>query len=205
MDRICEVKDEVLKELVDMASRAATDDAVCPVETAYLIAEKTLQETCGKGVMCRDGMRQVYLILKDFVSGKGKGDDDIDMLKEILGVIQEVADCDLSYTAVSTIIGLMNDFSEEFDAHVKRKSCKKLICPGCHTVHIDASKCKGEGACIKVCPADAIKGGAGMFSVINQAKCTSCNKCISACPNDAIKGPVGSWGAQATGGRRRRG
>ncbi|MCR4842097.1 MAG: 4Fe-4S binding protein [Eubacterium sp.] len=219
MDRICQVTDDELKELVAMAERAGTDEEVCPVETAYLIAERTLARTCGKGVMCRDGMRQVYLILKDFVDGRGKGEDDIEMLKEILGVIEEVADCDLSYTAVTTILSLMNNYSDEFDAHVKRKSCKKLICPGCHTVHIDAAKCQGSGACVKVCQFNAIKSKEGCFSVIDQSKCTSCNACISVCPNGAIKGagavkpqgptepaPVGSFGAGGGegGGRRRR-
>lgn len=217
MERICDVTDEALKELVDMASRAGEDETVCPVDVACKIAEKTLANTCGKGVMCRDGFRQVFLITKDFADGKGKGEEDIDMLKEILGVIEETADCDLSYTAASTILELMTKYSEEFDAHVKRKSCKKLVCAGCHTVHIDAAKCQGAGECIKVCEFGAIKGGAGMFSVIDQNKCTSCNKCINVCPNGAIKGagavkpqgptapaPVGSWGA-AAGGRRRRG
>ncbi len=217
MEFICEVTDEVLKDLVDQASRAASDETVCPVETAFLISEEAIKASCGKGVMCRDGLRQVNLILKDFTMGKGQGDDDIEMLKEILGVIDECADCQLSKTAASTILDLVNAYTEEFEQHVKRKNCKKLVCPGCHTVHIDASKCTGAGLCIKVCPEGAIKGGAGLFSVINQTKCTSCNKCISVCEAGAIKGAgavkpqgptepaaVGSWGAGAAGGGRRR-
>ena len=216
MDRICNVTDESLKNMVDMAQRVDTDDAVCPVETAYLIAEETIKQSCGKGVMCRDGMRQIYLILKDIVNGKGQTDD-VEMMSELLGVIAECADCDLSYTASTVILKLVETYTEDFEMHIKRKSCKKLICPGCHTVHIDASKCTGSGMCIKVCPSGAIKGGEGLFSVIDQAKCTACNKCIEVCAADAIKGAgavkpqgptepaaVGSWGAAAAGGRRRR-
>lgn len=219
MERICNVTADTLKDLITLADQAGLDTGVCPVETAFKIAKEAVKESCGKGVMCRDGLRQLYLILEDIVNGKGKADD-IELLKEILGVIIECADCDLSYTASEQILKLINNFEGEFELHIKRKSCKNLICPGCHTVHINAAACKGSGACISVCPAGAIKGGEGLFSVIDQAKCTACNLCIAACPNGAIAGAgavkpqgptepaaVGSWGAAggaAGGGRRRR-
>ncbi len=219
MEKICNVTDESLKDLIELAGKAGSDTGVCPVETAFLIAEKSIKMTCGKGVMCRDGLRQFYLILEDITNGRGKNED-IELLLELCGVIKECADCDLSYTCAEQIEKLINEHMEDFELHIKRKSCKNLICPGCHTVHIDASKCTGSGECIKVCPADAIKGGAGLFSVIVQSKCTACNKCIEVCGAGAIKGAgavkpqgptepaaVGSWGAGAGGeggGRRRR-
>lgn len=218
MDRICSVTDEVLKELVDTAAKAGEDTGVCPVDAAFEIVKKAVEVSCGKGVMCRDGLNQVYLIVGDIINGKGR-EDDMDLLIETLEVIKECADCDLSYTTSVELLRLMKDFRGEWDLHIKRKSCKNLICPGCHTVHINAATCTGCGDCIKVCPVDAIKGGDGLFSVVDQAKCISCNKCIPVCPVDAIKGAgavkpqgptepaaVGSWGnaAGGEGGRRRR-
>ena len=216
MKRICDITAESLNELLDLSAKAGPDTGVCPVETSYKIAKETLKNACGKGVMCRDGMRQVYLILEDIVDGKGQ-DGDVELLQEILGVITECADCDLSYTAADQILKLVNTFEEEFNMHIKRKACANLICPGCHTVHINAAKCKGNGACIAACPAGAIKGGAGLFSVVVQSKCTACNICISKCPEGAIAGAgfvkpqgptepaaVGSWGNAGAGARRRR-
>ena len=217
MERICDVTDESLKALVEESKNAGPDTGVCPVEASLKIATEALKNSCGKGVMCRDGLRQVYLILADIVNGRGKADD-YELLDEILGVIVECADCDLSYTAAFTIQNLMHENQSDFEEHIKRKSCKNLICVGCHTVHINAALCKGSGECIKACPAGAIKGGEDLFSVIDQAKCTKCNICIDKCPNGAIKGagfikpqgptepgPVGSFGAAAGGRRRRRG
>ena len=219
MDRICEVSDEVIKELVATADKAGLDTGVCPVDAAYHIAQKVAEVSCGKGVFCREGMLQMFLIIEDIRAGKGT-EEDVDNVEKTLDVIVECADCDLSHTAAVCMSKLVKDFREEWIAHVKRKTCANLVCPGCHTVHINAATCTGNGACIKACEFGAIKGGAGMFSVIDQNKCTSCDKCIAACPSGAIKpagfikpqgptapGPVGSWGAGAGagGGRRRRG
>ena len=216
MKRICDITAESLNEMLDLSAKAGTDTGVCPVQTSCRILEETLKNACGKGVMCRDGMRQCWLILEDIVDGKGQ-DGDIDLLKEILGVIIECADCDLSYTAASELLRLLTTFEGEFEQHIKRKACSNLICPGCHTVHINAAKCKGNGACIAVCPRGAIKGGEGLFSVIIQSKCDACNLCISKCPEGAISGAgfvkpqgpaepaaVGSWGNAGAGARRRR-
>ena len=65
MERICDVNADALKDLIDQASRAGSDDGICPVNVAFEISERVLVESCGKGVMCRDGMRQVNLILGD--------------------------------------------------------------------------------------------------------------------------------------------
>lgn len=219
MERICNVTDEVLKELVATADLAGTDPAVCPVDAAYEIAKKAALVSCGKGVFCREGMLQMYLIIDEIRQGKGT-EDDIDNIEATMKTVTEVADCDLSYTAASAILKLVQNYRGEWESHVKKKACTKLICPGCHTVHINAAKCTGSGECIKVCEFGAIKGGAGMFSVIDQSKCTSCDKCIKVCAAGAIAGAgfikpqgptapaaVGSWGAAAAGGgaRRRRG
>lgn len=216
MKRICDITAESLNEMLDLSAKSGVDTGVCPVESAYLIAKETLKDACGKGVMCRDGMRQIYLITGDIVNGRGQ-EEDIALLKEILGVIVECADCDLSYTAAKEILRLVTEFEAEFEQHIKRKACSNLVCPGCHTVHINAAKCKGHGACIAVCPDGAIKGGEGLFSVIVQSKCSACNRCISQCPEGAITGAgfvkpqgptepaaVGSWGNSGAAARNRR-
>ena len=218
MKRICETDVACLKELLDRSGGAGPDTGICPVDCARWIAQEAVRGTCGKGVMCRDGMKQVFLILEDIVNGKGKAED-FDLLQEILGVIAECADCELSYEASRGILTLLEKYPAEFEQHIKRKACSNLICPGCHTVHINAALCKGSGVCISVCPKNAINGGPGLFSVVLQAKCSACNRCIAVCPEHAISGAgfvkpqgpsepagVGSWGNTSAqdGGRRRR-
>ena len=52
---------------------------------------------------------------------------------------------------------------------------------------IDKLKCAGCGACLQVCPHQAIKIGDDGKAVIDYKKCAGCSACIKAFPFDAIK------------------
>ena len=217
MERICGVTDEALKELVDLAAQVESDASLCPVDVSYRIVKEGLKNSCGKGVMCRDGLRQVFTILQDVVNGKGQNDD-VEMLKEILDVIRECADCDLSYTVADQLLKLIENNEAEFDMHTKRKSCKALVCPGAYEIYIDPAACKGCGACKAAAPVGVIAGSEGMIHVIKKNAIEIKNQeFYDLCPNQAIKKagrvkpplptepvPVGSFGAGAGGGRRGR-
>jgi len=51
---------------------------------------------------------------------------------------------------------------------------------------IDKSKCAGCGACVNICPNEAIKIGHDGKAEINKDKCLNCGKCKDICPFDAI-------------------
>lgn len=53
-------------------------------------------------------------------------------------------------------------------------------------VRIDRSKCIGCGACVGVCPKNALrlKGGA---IVVDRSLCIKCGTCAKACPANAIR------------------
>ena len=52
---------------------------------------------------------------------------------------------------------------------------------------VDKSICAGCGACVQICPQEAIKIGPDGKAVIDQKKCTKCGKCKDICPLNAIK------------------
>ena len=52
---------------------------------------------------------------------------------------------------------------------------------------IDKSKCAGCGACINICPNQAITIGEDGKASIDKEKCRQCGKCIEICPFNAIK------------------
>ncbi|MDP8201196.1 MAG: 4Fe-4S binding protein [Candidatus Tenebribacter burtonii] len=62
-------------------------------------------------------------------------------------------------------------------------SCDKVSDP---EYHIDKSACSSCGACIGICPQDAIEIGKDGKAVIDQTKCNRCGKCIAVCPENAI-------------------
>lgn len=52
--------------------------------------------------------------------------------------------------------------------------------------NVDRSSCNGCGACVRVCPHDAIHMDNSGKAVIDQSKCQQCGKCVLACPNSSI-------------------
>lgn len=51
--------------------------------------------------------------------------------------------------------------------------------------NINSDKCTGCGACVEVCPVDAIKLQNGNAVVGDE--CVECGACINECPNEAIE------------------
>lgn len=52
---------------------------------------------------------------------------------------------------------------------------------------IDKTKCIGCGACVAVCPVEAISFDEDGKAVIDKTKCIKCGTCEAVCPVDAIK------------------
>ena len=66
-----------------------------------------------------------------------------------------------------------------------------LIYVGCDKVsnpeyNVDKSSCNSCGACVGICPKDAIEIGEDGKAIIDQTKCNQCGKCIAICPENAI-------------------
>ena len=50
---------------------------------------------------------------------------------------------------------------------------------------VDPEKCTGCGACVEVCPVEAIKL-VNDVAVVDENECTECGLCADECPEDAI-------------------
>jgi len=50
---------------------------------------------------------------------------------------------------------------------------------------VDTERCTGCGACVKVCPVEAISLSDGKAQ-IDGDKCVDCGVCVGECPTDAI-------------------
>jgi ferredoxin len=58
-----------------------------------------------------------------------------------------------------------------------------------HTITI---KCNGCGACVKMCPSDAISGEKDKLHLISAALCINCGVCGKICPEAAINDQLGA-------------
>jgi len=51
-------------------------------------------------------------------------------------------------------------------------------------VQVDIEKCTACGACVDVCPTDAIT--VEDHAVVNEDECTECGACVPECPTEAL-------------------
>ncbi|MBW2348107.1 MAG: 4Fe-4S binding protein [Deltaproteobacteria bacterium] len=157
------------------------DEDTCMVDVARYFLDFLTDESCGKCVPCREGMRQMLKILTNITQGKGK-EGDIQLLEELAEVTSEASLCALGKSAPNPLLSTLRHFREEYEAHIKEKRCPALSCKELIAYYIDPEKCKACMICLRKCPADAIEGGKKLIHVIDQEKCTKCGTCFESCP-----------------------
>ena len=157
------------------------DEDTCMVDVARYFLDFLTDESCGKCVPCREGMRQMLKILTDITEGKGK-EGDIELLQGLAETAIEGALCALGKSSPNPFLSTLKYFRSEYEAHVNEKRCPALSCKELITYYIDPKKCQACMTCLKKCPADAIVGGKNQIHVIDQDKCTKCGTCFEVCP-----------------------
>ena len=59
------------------------------------------------------------------------------------------------------VLSTLRHFRHEYEAHVRDKRCPAGQCLALINFYIEPELCRGCGLCVKVCPENAISGGAG--------------------------------------------
>ena len=158
------------------------DEDTCMVDIARYFLEFLTDESCGKCVPCREGIRQMLKILTNITQGKAK-EGDIELLEELAEVAREAALCELGRSSPNSFLSTLKYFRDEYEAHVKEKRCPALSCKDLIAFYIDPDKCQGCMICSRKCPSEAIVGGKNLIHVIDQEKCTKCGTCFEVCPS----------------------
>jgi len=175
--------DELTKvgSMMGSGGMIAMDEDTCMVDTARYFIKFLTDESCGKCVPCREGLRQMDNILTRITEGKGK-EGDLELLEALSETAQEAALCALGKSAPNPFLSTLKYFRDEYEAHIRDKRCPALVCKELIAYVIDPEKCQACMMCVKKCPAKAIDGGKNLISIIDQEKCTKCGTCIEVCP-----------------------
>ncbi len=185
------------------------DEDTCMVDIARYFVNFLCEESCGKCAPCREGLRQLLVILNRICSGKGE-EQDIELLQEIAETMQDASLCALGTTAANPVLSTIKYFRNEYEAHIREKRCPAGICRDLISYYILPEKCRACLICSRNCPVEAIIGGKDIIHVIDQAKCTKCGTCFEVCPSRfgavvKLSGepvPVSTIGTKVTRGRR---
>jgi NADH-quinone oxidoreductase subunit F len=157
------------------------DEDTCMVDVARYFINFLTDESCGKCVPCREGLRQMHKILTNITEGKGQ-EGDIVLLQDLAETAVEASLCALGKSAPNPFLSTLRYFKDEYEAHIKEKQCPALSCKKLIAYHIDPDKCQACMICLRKCPADAIDGGKKKIHIIDQEKCTNCGTCFEVCP-----------------------
>ncbi|EJO5348554.1 NADH-quinone oxidoreductase subunit NuoF [Clostridium botulinum] len=160
------------------------DEDNCMVDIAKFYLEFTVDESCGKCTPCRIGNKRLLETLIKITNGKGV-EEDLNKLDELSHIIKDTSLCGLGQTAPNPVLSTMKYFIDEYEAHVKEKSCPAGACK--NLLHYEITdKCIGCTKCSRGCPVSCIIGKVKEKHFIKQDKCIKCGNCYSACPVGAI-------------------
>ncbi len=162
------------------------DDSTCMVDTARFFTNFSVDESCGKCVPCREGLKVMYDMLTDIVEGRGK-EGDVEFLIELGHHVNNTSHCGLGKSAANPVLSTIRYFRDEYDAHIRDKHCPALVCPDLIDFVVIEEKCKMCGMCYRNCPSDAIIWEKKKVAKIDKNKCTKCRTCIMNCKFGAIR------------------
>jgi Pyruvate/2-oxoacid:ferredoxin oxidoreductase delta subunit len=161
------------------------DESTCMVDIARYFLNFSRFESCGKCTACREGVTRMYEILDYITRGYGQ-EGDIDQLEELCKSIKAGSLCGLGQTAPNPVLTTIKYFREEYEAHIREKTCPAGVCKELITFYILPDKCTGCSLCARYCGDQAITGEKGGLYVIDSDKCQRCGVCREVCNFDAV-------------------
>jgi NADP-reducing hydrogenase subunit HndC len=161
------------------------DEDDCMVSVAKYFLDFTVEESCGKCSPCRIGNKRLHELLDHICKGNGSLAD-LDRLRNMSLVIKDTSLCGLGQSSPNPVLSTLDNFMDEYLAHVTAKKCPAGKCRDLMEYFVVAENCVGCTACARVCPVNAIMGERKEPHVIDPVICIKCGACMEKCKFDAI-------------------
>jgi NADH-quinone oxidoreductase subunit F len=161
------------------------DEGTCMVDVAKYFVHFLQEESCGKCLPCREGLKRMGQILDNITEGRGD-EESLTLLEELAEVVADTSLCGLGKTAPNPVLSALRYFRSEFEAHIHQKKCPAGVCIPLIQYSISEVDCTGCGACAKVCPTQAIEGEKKQRHFILSEICSKCGSCKDVCKSNAV-------------------
>ncbi|QTA38117.1 NADH-quinone oxidoreductase subunit NuoF [Thermosipho ferrireducens] len=103
------------------------DDRSCVVDIALNVMRFFRHESCGKCTACREGTRAAVTILEKMSRFEATLKD-LDLLKNIAKLAADASFCGLGQSFPIPLLSLIENFEEEFIAHIEEHRCAAGLC-----------------------------------------------------------------------------
>ena len=160
------------------------DEDNCMVDICRFYLEFTVEESCGKCTPCREGTKKMLEMLEIISSGEGTLED-LDKLEHLAHMVKNSSLCGLGQAAPNPILSMLDNFRDEFEAHVVDKKCPGGVCKPLINLYV-LDNCIGCTKCATNCPVNCISGSLKELHSIDTSICIKCGICKNICPVDAI-------------------
>ncbi|MGD9346137.1 MAG: NADH-ubiquinone oxidoreductase-F iron-sulfur binding region domain-containing protein [Candidatus Aminicenantes bacterium] len=102
---------------IGAGSMLVLDEDASMIDVTRYFLDYLCNESCGKCVPCREGIRQMLKILNNMIDGKGR-EGDIALLEEIAEVTGAASLCALGKTAADPLKSTLRYFRDEYEAKI---------------------------------------------------------------------------------------
>jgi NADH:ubiquinone oxidoreductase subunit F (NADH-binding) len=188
---------EDLKELgctLGSGGIVTMDEDTCILDTVKYYMHFLKQESCGKCIPCREGIRRMHEILENITRRPEEEEGSFTLqrfkgvvnLERLAHVVRDTSLCGLGQRAANPILSTISLFREEYEEHIFERKCRAGVCQELCTFYIDIDKCTGCTICAQKCPPGAIVGSAKNPHFIVQERCIGCGICYESCKFGAI-------------------
>jgi NADH:ubiquinone oxidoreductase subunit F (NADH-binding)/Pyruvate/2-oxoacid:ferredoxin oxidoreductase delta subunit len=162
------------------------DNTTCMVDVAKFFLDFLIDESCGKCIPCRLGLKRMREIMEEFSSGKGSLAD-LDELQSLSEAVKDGSLCALGGSAPNPVLTTLRYFRQEYEAHILEHKCPAAVCKDLITYAINPELCNGCTACVRECPQGAIIGVKKEPHQLNAALCIKCGACHEVCKFGAVE------------------
>ena len=113
----------------------------CPISVQYSMLLSSMNQTCGKCVPCRDGLRQISFMMKSVLDGDATMET-LERMKHLATLVCETADCAIGYQSAREVIDGIEAFKQEYESHILNHVCpndrgQKVSCINMCPAHVD--------------------------------------------------------------------